>query len=330
MTRHLRLVAAVAGVAAAASLPIACSNPASDGSDGPEATLDLASVSTGIAEMATVMPICRPAGSASPSRTPLVEPDGPSLVAKILRLRNDPVVRMTLGPQRLGPVKPADKMGDCGGRITYPTYNHANGTTSGTFSYENYCMVDSENGERITYNGSITFTNSGTPSPSGPITNKIEASSPGGVTEVTRSATGQVVDSRRVVFEDYVYTPGVPGGSPTSASPDRLTARNLTLSNQVSGKSYRHTDYQLDYFNTSSGGEQMTVKGTGYRSNGERYAVATTTPVTADADGDYTGGQVTFTGAGGTKAVLTVVPGSELQGTMSVNGQPVTNVPVCR
>ena len=74
----------------------------------------------------------------------------------------------------------------------------------------------------------------------------------------------------------------------------------------------------------------MTVSGRGYRSNGEYFNFSTTSPITSDSDGDYTGGKITFTGANNSTAVLSIVPGSMPQGTLTVNGEPVTNVPVCR
>ena len=48
-----------------------------------------------------------------------------------------------------------------------------------------------------------------------------------------------------------------------------------------------------------------------------------------NAAGDYVGGAFTFTGAVGSTAVATLVPGSTLQATMTVGGVPLTNAPQC-
>lgn len=330
MNRPVRPVAVGLAMAAVALFAQACGKTSSAAPDGPATEITIAGVTTGIGEISTVLPICRPAGSQAPSSAVAPPADASVWLTKALEYHRIAAGEAGFQPQRLTSQKPADKLGDCGGRLTYPVYNHSNGTTTGTYAFENYCTIDDETGERTTLNGSMSFTNAGTPTNSGPITNKIEASSPAGITEITRSASGQTLSSKRISFEDYVYTPGIPGSEPTSSKPDKLTAKSVTVSNQVTGKSYVHTDYTMSYFVTSSGGEQMTVTGRGYRSNGEYYDVKTTTPVTADSDGDFTGGKISFTGANGSEAVLTVVPGSTLQGTMTVNGQPVTNVPVCK
>ncbi len=325
-----RFVAAACAATALLVAVQACGSKSSSAPSGPATEITIASVTTGIGEFSSVMPICRPAGSQAPSASSELPPDASVWLEKAFDLHRNAAIQGGFTKRNLTSTKPADQLGDCGGRITYPVYNHSNGTTTGTYAFQNYCSIDDDTGERTTLNGEITFTNVGTPSSSGPITSKIEASSPSGVTEVTKSASGAQISSRKIAFEDYVYTPGVPGGEPTSSKPDKLTAKSFSITDQVTSKTYRQTDYQMTYFTTASGGEQMTVSGRGYRSNGEYFNVSTTTPVTSDSNGNFTGGKITFTGGNNTTAVLTVVPGSTLQGTMTVNGQPVTNVPVCK
>lgn len=331
MKRSKRIVYPALAVAAAIALVQGCSKKSSTAPAGPATTLDVASVSTGISEMSSVITVCRKSGSPSPERASDSDLAATGWLDRALQMRHDAALARAIAePQLLGSTKPADKLGGCGGRITYPSYNHSNGTTTGTYAFESYCTLDSSTGEKTTLNGSISFTDSGTPSASGPITNKVQASSSAGVTMVTRSSTGAQLSSQKLTFEDYVYTPGVPGGTPTSSKPDTYTAASLTMSDAVTGKSYRQTDYRMSTFTTSSGGEQMTVSGRGYRSSGEYYDFSTTSPVTTNSSGSYTGGQITFKGANNSTAVLTVVPGSTLQGTMTVNGTAVTSVPVCK
>ena len=330
MKSNPRFVAAACAFVVAAGAVQACGSKSSSSPSGPATEITVASVETGIGEFSSVMPICRKTGSQAPSASSELPPDASVWLEKAFDLHRSAAVQGGFIKRNLTSQKPADELGDCGGRITYPAYNHSNGTTTGTYAFQSYCSIDSDTGERTTLNGEMTFTNAGTPSASGPITTKIEASSPAGITEVTKSASGASVSSRKIAFEDYSYTPGVPGDDPTSSKPDKLQAKSFSVTDQVTGKTYRQTDYLMTYFVTSSGGEQMSVSGRGYRSNGESFEVSTSSPVTSNSNGDFTGGGITFTGGNNTTAVLTVVPGSTLQGTMTVNGQAVTNVPVCK
>jgi hypothetical protein len=97
----------------------------------------------------------------------------------------------------------------------------------------------------------------------------------------------------------------------------------------VSGKVRRQTNFAMASFDTPTGGSQMTFTTRGYRSSGEYFDLTTSAPVTTDADGDYTGGALTFTGSGGSNAVLTLVPGATLQATLAVNGTVDSTLPAC-
>lgn len=331
MSKPTRLAAtAVLAAAALALFPSCKSATSNDKPSGEATTLDVTTVTTGINEVSTVIPVCRKSGSQQTAAlgAPAIGID--RWAVRFLEIASDQTVRVGLNFGKLTSTKPADQFGECGGRITYPTYSHSSGTTTGTYAYENYCSIDSSTGERITNNGVITFKDTGTPSASGPITSKIEASSASGITSVTKNSSGTTLSSHKVSFENLVYTPGVPGGSPTSSKPDQVTLDEVSSTNQLTGKTYRQTDLKSTSFDTSSGGQQATLTGRSYRSNGEYFDISTSSPLTMNSAGDYTGGQFTFTGANNTKAVLTLVPGSTLQGTMTVNGQPLTSVPVCK
>ncbi len=235
-------------------------------------------------------------------------------------------------PQSLGPTKPADSFGECGGRITYPTYSHSNGITTATLEFDNYCEVsDDAGGNRVIADGSISFVNTGIPSASGPYTDKVEADSPNGVTYDTRTPNGATtLTSQRIAFQDYLLDAGVPGGSPTAANPNRLGWAEASVSDLLSGKTYRQTDVSITEHFTSNGSELVSFNGRGYRSNGDYYDIRTTSPITNDANGNVVGGVMTFTGASGTQAVMTFLPGTTFRATMTVNGQPLTNVPACQ
>jgi hypothetical protein len=310
-------------VALAAATVVACGT-STDTSDRPT-EITPAAIEGGIRLAAPVVAICQRGGSLRAD--PGADHAGPmAWLGRVLEARQGRYLRLRFD---LGPTRPADQFGDCGGRVTYPVYSHAGGVTSGTLAFENYCTLDQQTGERSILDGRITFVNRGTPSPTGPITNSVEANSTDGISAVTRSSTGATLSSQRVSFRNYRYVVGVPGGSPTPANPNRVTLAESSVTDLLAGKTYRQTDITMTAFRTT-GGEQVSLSGRGYRSNGEYFTLSTTAPLLLNAQGDFVSGQLTFTGARNTTAVLTIVPGPRLQATLTVNGAPVTNLPACR
>lgn len=233
------------------------------------------------------------------------------------------------GGSRAATTPPADKLGDCGGRLSRPVYSHVNGVTTATNQFDNYCQIDSDTGGKQIINGSVSYVKTGTPTASGPVTTRMVSNSPAGLSFVTKNTSGTTVTAQTFSFSNYVFTPGVPGGSATASNPDRVLIDEFTIADALNGKSYRQTGYSMATYDLPSGGSQTTVSGRGYRSNGTFYDMSSTVPMTTNASGDYTGGAFTFTGAGGTTAEATLVPGSKLQATMTVGGAALTNVPVC-
>ena len=72
------------------------------------------------------------------------------------------------------------------------------------------------------------------------------------------------------------------------------------------------------------------MSGRGHRSNGESFEIATPTRIETDSTGAYTAGALTFSGANGSQAVVTLVPGVTMQATLTVNGTPYTEgLPAC-
>ena len=116
---------------------------------------------------------------------------------------------------------------------------------------------------------------------------------------------------------------------PTAAKPDTLTLGSVVLTNK-DGKTYQQANYAVTQFVTATGGEQMSVTGTGYRSDGSSYTITSTEPLSLDSSGNWLAGKLTFTGANGANAVAVVVPGAELQATMTVNGEAVTSGVACK
>jgi hypothetical protein len=249
------------------------------------------------------------------------------LLASLALQRHPGVGAIREKAKAYGSTTPADSLGSCGGRYGYPTYSHVSGVTTAVLQFTDYCTTGSD-GNKMVMNGSLSFVNTATPTATGPITTKWEGSTTG-ITSVTKNAAGTVVNSQTMSFDKLALAVGVPGGAPTADNPDKLTASEFKLVDNVTGKTYRQTGYEYASFETATGGEQMTLKGRGYRSDGSYFDIATTTPITMNASGAVTGGALTFSGASGSTAVATFVPGTTLQVTMTVNGAPVTGLPTC-
>jgi hypothetical protein len=321
-----------AGTLASALLFATCGGGGTDES-GEEAEIDLEAVETGVEQIAGIITVCHNGAGLREARTP--DPAArqtAALIARLVRLHRDAGLRVGGPPQSLGPNKPADSFGECGGRITYPTYSHSNGVTTATLEFDNYCeSSDDAGGNRIIADGVISFVNTGIPSQSGPYTDHIEADSPNGVIFDTRTpGGGTLLTSQRISFEEYLFEAGVPGDVPTQANPNRISWTDAAVSDLLGGKTYRLTDVSITEYFTLNGSEFIGINGTGHRSNGDSYDIRTTSPITNNANGDVVGGVLTFSGASGSQAVMTFLPGTSFRATMTVNGQPLTNVPACQ
>ncbi len=173
------------------------------------------------------------------------------------------------------------------------------------------------------------FVNRATPTASGPVTTQFTAQSPSGIAFVTRTTGGQVQTNQTYKFTNYVLTPGVPGGTATPTEPDRIDVEDFTSTNNLTSKVYRQTGFQMNYFETSDGGEQVTMNGRGYRSNGQFYDMSTPVPVLTNSDGDFVSGMLSFAGAAGSTTLATIVPGTRLQTSVTIDGKNVPGLPSC-
>ena len=228
----------------------------------------------------------------------------------------------------LSSVPPPDELGDCGGRVGYRNYSHVNGVTSATLAFENYCKTDST---PASARDQRQASPSSIPPPPPPAARSRPNWWP------TRAARdlgradrdGSPLSSQTLSFSGFKMVVGVPGGTPTAASPDVMSMTQMSVRSNDTGKTYRQSNYMLRQYETPAGNVERTMSGRGYRSNGSYYDIATTQPLVEDANGDVVSGVITFTGANGTQAVATLVPGATLQATLTVNGVPVTAVPAC-
>ncbi len=236
----------------------------------------------------------------------------------------------TLVARQAAATKPADKLGPCGGRITYPDFSHANGITSATLAFENYCSNGTTAGTREVVNGRIAYVDTGTPTASGPVRTKLTANSPAGLAVISRDSADKVLNSQLTTLTNFNMVVGVPGGAPTQAHPDTVGIDEITIVDKLTNKTYRQTGLNLSQFGTATGGEQYVFSARGYRSGGDYFDISTQVPLVTDSSGNTVSGSLAFTGANGSVAVATFVPGKVSQATVTVNGVAVTGLPACK
>lgn len=295
------------------------------GGGGAQATIDSQSVVKSASHASQFVPVCSTASTLVKSYSAQAGlMAGLATARQLEAARSGPVVKAFTG------TTPADVFGACGGRTTYPSYSHSNGVTTATVLYDHYCTIkDSATGSKQIINGSFSFVNTGTPTANGPITSRLDASSSGAVTiQVTDSVGTQLsLDSYRITNFAYVY--GVPGGTPTASNPDTLSADTIAVTH-ADGTSSTQTNYRFVMFRPAAGGAQYSVSGRGFDGSGNYYDIATTVPIVTNSSGNTLSGTLTYTGAAGSNAVVTMVPGlSMLKATVTVNGTPVTALPAC-
>jgi hypothetical protein len=325
------IVGGAVGIAVAAFMA-SCGGGGSSTPDpgtGGQATIDMAGITSVTSDISAFLPLCNPAAAAGAAVVGPTAFAGKVMAALDLRRQGKAVAGTQRRRLEFTSMKPADELGSCGGRMGYPSYSHASGVTTATLEFSDYCQLDPDTGERTLVDGSIAFVNTATPTATGPITTGLVADSPAGVTLQVRDQDGTMLSTQTMSFSGYRMTVGVPGGEPTAAAPDRYQMGELKITNNANGKTYRQTNWTVTDYMTASGGEETTVSGRGYRSNGESYDITTSTPLAMDAAGNVLGGTMSFTGAGGSTAVMTFVPGPVLQATMTVNGQSIASLPAC-
>lgn len=295
----------------------------------PTATIDSATVTRALDDFAGFAAVCSDPATGAMRASRRV-----SVAVALGRAgqRLERTVPRSVGKTRLalGTTPPADELGSCGGRWGYRNYVHLNGVTTATLSFENYCQDDSDTGERETVNGAVSFVNTATPGADGPVTTQVTADTTQPVTITVRSASGDTLSAQSISFTGFRMAVGVPDGTPTVDRPDVLSLAEMSVRNLSTGKTYRQSNYELRQYQTQADESVMTFSGRGHRSDGSSFDIATTDALVIDGDGDWTSGTITTTGANGTRAVAAVVPGSEMQLSLTVNGTPVTSLPACQ
>lgn len=326
-----KILLGVTAVAAAASFVSSCGGGGGDDPPAAQAaTIDTASVTSAINDFGGLVAICTDGavGGLTAARA-LGLPAALMRGSAVLHGRDVLSQQGRARIMALTSTPPADQLGNCGGRWGYRNYSHVNGVTTATLAFENYCDLDTDTGDKQTVNGDIGFVNTATPSASGPITTRLEASTSSPLAIVTRNAAGATVNAQTTSFTNFKMMVGVPGGTPTAAKPNVMSLDEIAVKNDLTGKSYRETGFSITQYQNTAGKSEWVVSGRGYRSAGTYFDITTTEPMVANADGGFQSGKLTFAGANSSTAVATVVPGSKPQMKMTVNGVPLTSVPAC-
>jgi hypothetical protein len=325
----LKILGGVVVAAGAVALGASCGGGGGGDDEELPTAIDMASVTAFVQDLDGLVPVCQ-VGATGRMQSARVFKLLPALAGSSARTKGVLAAGATKRHLALTATPPADSLGDCGGRFGYRNYSHVNGVTTATLAFESYCMTDSASGDKVTVNGGVAFVNTATVTAGGPITTRLEAHTSTALSVATRDANGTALDSATMAFDGFEMVFGVPGGDPTPANPNVLRLREMTMTNGANGKTYRETNWEMRQVNNAATGtSEFTLGGRGYRSNGQYFDIFTDEPLVQNDSGDLLGGKLRFAGSNGSNAVATVVPGPILQVTMTINGTPLTSVPVC-
>jgi hypothetical protein len=171
-------------------------------------------------------------------------------------------------------------------------------------------------------NGSLSFVEDGTPTAAGPSISRYTAS----VNNLAVNADG--VETRLNVG-NLVYNLGAPGvdpGTPTAASPDRLTIDSFQITYVSQGnKTHRLNNLSASTWESGDNNMVSIASGVYVTSTHGSMNISTSAPLTTNADGELVSGQLDLTGANGGTVSLTPSATSGVFG-VSVDGQPVKNL----
>jgi len=327
MKRELRRIATVVSLISVTAILSACGGSSSnDGGNSSlytgktdQATISTQSVKDALASVKEVIPSCNATGV-----TKVVVNDQTNRVLSVIKLaqRTLPPVtakRVVKSTALFSPNVPAATTGTCGGTMSFPTYSHNSGTTTVSVKWDNYCTSDSS-GNKTTINGTLNAVDAGTPSASGPVTTKLTANIPI-LSVVEKNAQGVVIAHEDVALNGFEYVPS------SGASISNLSGTAKFTSFEV--KDFQNNKaYKLENVNISSSqvgvDTQLSVSGRIFRGTSGYTDLSTDTPIIIDPNKNLKSGAISFTGAGGHKATLTVVPGTGQTFTVAVDGTAVS------
>ncbi len=328
-SRPLRWFGGSLTVIGLAALAVSCGGSGGDDSIASTPTeINAATVKTAAADAADFVPLCADSGI-SASAT------GSTLLKKALGLtQHQHERRLMQGRMRAQATSnsaPLITTGDCGGRYELTQGEpDTNGVASASLVFTDYCEISTDTGLQEVLSGSVTLSTTSASVNGKTVTSGMTAESEG-VRTIVRTGSGASAQSDEILrFSGLRYQVGVPGGDPTAAHPNVFKVQEIVRTNNLTRKSYRQTGYSIDIYDTAGGGSTMAITGRGYRSNGESFEITTPTRIETTSAGAYVAGAMTFSGAGTSRAVVTLVPGATMQATLTINGEPFTeNLPAC-
>lgn len=288
-----------------------------------QASIDPVSVKDGLTGIKDIMPSCTAKGVSRPATA--AETNSVLGIIKTASLLAQPTTAKRVGKSvaLISPSPQASKNGTCGGTLSYPTYSHASGTTTVTMKWDNYCTTGGD-GNKTTYNGTLSMVDAGTPGPNGPVTNNLSANVPS-LSVVEKTATGTVVSNETIALTGFVYTPVTGATADLSNLPGSTKFTSFEARDLKNSKDYKFENMTIT---TSKSGSdtQLTVSGRVYRGTTGYSDLTTDTPLVMDSNQNLKTGKVTFTGANGHKATYTATTGTGQNFTVAVDGTTVTGV----
>lgn len=211
--------------------------------------------------------------------------------------------------------------GDCGGSLNVSDV-HANGITTYTYAFSNFCSLDSTVSppQQTKVDGTMTAREIGTPSDSGPIVSAMEFNANQLAVTAKDGTTTLTVNNARVAY-------GVPDtwspGAPTASNPDRISIEQATVRFQEQNRIHTVSNFNASTY--ESGGNSVTNISDGrYATTSHGYLnLATGQSIVMNVDGRWISGSLSLTGSDGIAVLVT--PSSTKDGVMNIalNGQPI-------
>lgn len=328
MNRKLRRIASVISLCSVAALISACGGSSSKSAVSSDtglysgkttqANIGVQSVKNTLSTVQEVFPSCSATGLAKAAT-------GKSALSiiKIAQRSLKPALqkRVNKSVPLISTIAPSAKAGDCGGTLSYPTYSHSSGTTTMSVKWDNYCTTDIS-GNKTTYNGTLSAVDAGTPGATGPVTTKLTAAIPG-LTIIETSSAGTVITSEKIYMTGFEYVPESGASVDLTNLPGSTKLTSLEIADVLKNKEYKLENVAVTTSKVGSD-TQLSMTGRIYRGTSGYSDIATDTPLLMDSTQNLKSGKISFTGAGGHKATLTVVPGTGQIFTVDVDSTPIT------
>lgn len=328
MKLELHVTAAVASICSLAALLSACGSggngtaPLYNGKTT-QANIGVQSVKITLAGVQEVIPSCTATGLAK--QVAGRQSESVRAILKITRRALQPAlsIRLAKSVSLISTTAPLGLNGDCGGTLSYPAYSHSGGTTTMLLKWDDYCTTDIS-GNKTTYDGTLSVVDKGTPGTAGPVTTKLTAGVPA-LAIVERNSVGTVISSVKIALTGFEYLPDSGASADPSNLPGSTTLKSLEVKDVLNNRVYKLADVAATTVKSASD-TQLSMTGRIYQGTTGYTELATDNPILIDPTGNLKSGTISFTGAEGHKALLTVVPGVGQNFSVAVDADPIPGV----